>query len=150
MTIYSLRMFQGAGQWMRQPGRNMVCASPPESTGPSFAIETRAIIRIQVLRLSWVACQIYRSCRKATLWFGAPARCSASLPIVHQRASCFVRPCIVNVRIAFSLSKRTLTCHKSHIGPRIPQIFHHFFGASTIYCSTSCQHLFGTRRKVRL
>ena len=35
---------------------------------------------------------VYRSCRKATLWFETPACNSASLPIVPQRASCIVGP----------------------------------------------------------
>lgn len=56
----------------------------------------------------WIACHIYRSCRKAALCFEAPALNSVSLPIVPQRASCSVRPCSVEVRVAFSAPQGTL------------------------------------------
>lgn len=79
----------------------------------------------------------YRSCRKATLSSEAPAFQSASLPIVPQRASCFVRPCSVNMPLCFFLPDGSLgNVINSELVREFPTIWS-IFGASTISCSSS-------------
>lgn len=91
----------------REPGKKLGTWSlaPGEYTS-NLCCRARSRLQNQSAQTVWIACQFYRSCRKAMLWYEAPAPNSASLPIIAQRASCFVRPCSVNVRVDYSCFAR--------------------------------------------
>ena len=148
-----------ARQRMRQPGRKM--NSRREAWhAEGICLDLRWVIfsRIRVLRLSLIACHrmsFYRSCRKAKVRCQSESPLlskSASLPIVPQRASCFVRPCSrQRAPCFFGRSNRN---HGNVINSKLVREFPNIrsvFGASTISCSsTTCVRHDSLRKRLRV